>query len=205
MKKILFSLFLLFLTSCSFFGAVNVEKSKFNLLEKSKNFEIRKYSKALIIQSETEEDYKASMNKNFRKLFKYIQGSNLDTQKISMTAPVTMQKKISINKESLIQEKSIKGWKMSFVLPSKFNISSAPEPEDKSLTLIELPEKVVAVYRFNGRLTKKSIDKNVNILKNLLQERDIKVLSSARSAGYNPPWTIPFYRSNEIQIDIEYN
>jgi hypothetical protein len=41
------------------------------------------------------------------------------------------------------------------------------------------------------------------ILLALLDERRIKRLSNPRSEAYDPAWTIPSLRRNEIHIDIE--
>jgi hypothetical protein len=40
-------------------------------------------------------------------------------------------------------------WKMSFVLPAKYG-SNLPRPKDPSVTIKEVPSKIVAVAAFSG-------------------------------------------------------
>ena len=49
-------------------------------------------------------------------------------------------------------------------------------------------------------------DKNINFheikLKKYLSENNIQAISSSIYAFYNPPWTLPFLRRNEIMIEV---
>jgi hypothetical protein len=40
-------------------------------------------------------------------------------------------------------------WKMSFVMPAKYG-SNLPRPKDPSVTIKEVPSKIVAVAAFSG-------------------------------------------------------
>ena len=73
----------------------------------------------------------------------------------------------------------------------------------KAVTIKELPAKKVAVIQYTGSLCESGITKNTDILTNWLNQQGLKALSPARSAAYDPPWTLPFLRLNEIHIDIE--
>ena len=63
------------------------EESKFEVISKAENYEIRYYEERLVIQTDS-----GTQNNAFRKLFKYISGSNNESKKIAMTVPVTQVK-----------------------------------------------------------------------------------------------------------------
>jgi hypothetical protein len=61
-----------------------------------------------------------------------------DGEKMDMTTPVITKKSANENK-----------WKMSFVMPSKYG-PDLPLPKDPSVTIKEVPAKIVAVAAFSG-------------------------------------------------------
>ena len=109
-----------------------------------------------------------------------------------MTAPV-------------LEEKNEDGWNYAFVLPEKYNLDSAPEPLDNSVKIKKVQGKVVAVIRYSGSWTSKGFKKYSHILNEWINSKGYGILSQPRSAGYDPPWTIPRLRRNEVMIDIAFN
>ncbi|OYV16319.1 MAG: SOUL heme-binding protein, partial [Methylococcaceae bacterium NSM2-1] len=107
-----------------------------------------------------------------------------------MTAPV-------------IQQKSGPVWLMAFVLPQGYSLHTAPEPLDSSVVIKTIPDKKVAVIQYSGSLSEQSIEEKSEELTNWLTKQNYKAISPSRSAAYDPPWTLPFLRRNEIHIDIE--
>jgi len=92
---------------------------------------------------------------------------------------------------------------MQFALPADYTLATAPIPDDSSITLKEIPSKKVAVLRYSGFLSEQSIADKTKELHSWLDGQGYKAISTARSAGYDPPWTLPFLRRNEVHIDIE--
>jgi hypothetical protein len=126
-----------------------------------------------------------------------------------MTAPVMMDKPES-EKVEMTAPVFETGWdegtKMSFVLPKKFSIESAPIPTDENVKLVELPKRKRLVYSFSGFLNEKKINEGKVALWDYADKNGIAVLaSSLTSAGYNPPWTLPWLRRNEVMVDIASN
>ena len=109
---------------------------------------------------------------------------------IAMTAPVT-------------SEQDGDQWRYGFVLPDTYTIDSAPRPLNLAVTLVEVPSKQVASVRYSGRATQTARRVNAESLKTWLEEQGLKSLSEPRWAGYNPPFTIPWFRRNEVLIDVE--
>jgi hypothetical protein len=127
----------------------------------------------------------------FRKLFDYISGKNNKKEKIAMTAPVFLNQAGQTTKT------------MSFVLPKDFVLLKAPLPIDPAVNLTELSNYSVAVITFSGFLNQDTISSKKVMLEKWAEIRGLKVIGEAIAAGYNPPFTLPFLRRNEIFIPVE--
>jgi DNA gyrase inhibitor GyrI len=92
---------------------------------------------------------------------------------------------------------------MSFVMPPEYNLNNLPEPLDPLVNIKSIVSKKVAVIRYSGSLSEEMIKEKAHQLNAWLQQKSYKTLSTARSAAYDPPWTIPALRRNEVHIDIE--
>jgi DNA gyrase inhibitor GyrI len=88
-------------------------------------------------------------------------------------------------------------------MPAGFTLNTLPQPVDTLITIRQVRSKKVAVIRFSGFLAQENIEENAKNLPTWIDTKGYLALSSPRSAGYDPPWTIPFLRRNEVQIDIE--
>lgn len=163
-----------------------IEHASFDAVVEDGDFEVRYYETLLLISTSMAKEQ--GNESSFRKLFAYISGKNSKQQEISMTAPVFMD--------------ASKSEKMSFVLPSSFDLDSAPESLDESVSVESLKDLRVAVVRFSGLLSRANIDENTERLKQWLEERDYEISGEAFIAGYDPPSSIPWFRRNEVLIPI---
>ncbi|CAK9179163.1 unnamed protein product [Ilex paraguariensis] len=96
-------------------------------------------------------------------------------------------------------------WTMSFVMPSKYG-SNLPLPKDSSVTIKEVPSKIVAVTAFSGFVTDEEIKRRESTLRDALKndkQFQVKEATSVEVAQYNPPFTPPFLRRNEIAVEVE--
>jgi hypothetical protein len=116
---------------------------------------------------------------------------------IAMTAPVTMQQEENGKKT------------MQFILPKEFDeMSKIPKPTNPAVKIVEVPPAVGAVHRFAGSdisMTKgkKMADSLVAQLeKDGLDLSGMNVMQEMNVWGYNPPWTIPFLRRNEVWLPL---
>lgn len=174
---------LLFLSGCSVFGIRTVEEPSFKLERTIGDIEVRLYEKMVVVETVVDAPFREASNSGFRRLFKYISGENSAGKEFAMTAPVEMKQ----------------GWKMSFVLPEP-----PEQPLSKDVTIREIPERRVAVLRYSGFWEPESINEKGAKLIETLKSANIKFLEdSLRSAAYDPPWTIPFLRRNEVHVDLE--
>ncbi|MEI6267832.1 MAG: heme-binding protein [Methylococcaceae bacterium] len=205
MKKLITVLTSIFLTGCSVFGIRTADQPAYQVLNDYGHIQIRRYPALVVAETEVIADYKNSSNQGFQRLAGYIFGNNQKKQKMAMTAPVIQEQQTETLAMTapVIQQKSGDVWLMAFVLPKGYSVLTAPVPNDQAVIIKALPEKKVAVIQYTGRLCESGIEENTETLKNWLAQQNYKALSSSRSAAYDPPWTMPFLRRNEVHIDIE--
>lgn len=195
---------LLLLSSCSLFGIQREEGPKYEVLKTHLHFEIRKYQPYIIAKTTVAGDYEKSSSKAFRILAGYIFGKNKGKQEIAMTSPVEMQA-TKIARTSPVEMKASDGqFSMAFSMPSKYTMKDLPEPLDDRITFELVPSKLVAIHRFSWGASQSKNDKKALELRQWLQSLKLYDISEGYTfAGYNPPWTIPFLRRNEVMIEIK--
>lgn len=206
LKKSLSVVSALALSSCSVLGINDTPQAKYTNIKKDNNFSVRVYAPLTEAQVTVQEsNYKSAVNKGFGYLFKYITGANIAKQNIQMTAPVKIEQpseKIQMTAPIMIKGDD-KNWTIAFVLPAKYTLENAPKPTNDRVKLVEKPETKVAVITFSGFLNKDSIDSNTSKLKTWIKSNNYQAIGQAEAAGYNPPWTIPFLRTNEVMIPVK--
>ena len=189
-NQIVIALGFLTLSACSMFGDVSVKIAPFKLIEADGAFSLRHYEQLVLVGTKMPEGMRGASGP-FRRLFDYISGNNEKKEQIAMTAPVFLD-----------QMGQTTGY-MSFVLPDDLNLKTAPPPLDLGVKLTKLSDYTVAVVTFSGFLNQITISTNKTLLENWIVERDLKITGPAKAAGYNPPFTLPFLRRNEVFIPIE--
>ena len=176
MKKTLVILILILTLSSQ---AMAYEEANYEVVKENKEYEIRKYSDRLIIETNSIE------GNGFRKLFNYISGNNEDSQEIKMTVPVTQE----IKNENMT---------MQFYLPLKFNKDNAPKPSNSDIKILTIDGGYYAVIKYSGRSSDKNFLKNRDILKKQLKQDNITIKGSPIRASYNSPFTLPMLKRNEV-------
>ena len=196
-------------TGCSVFGSASVEEAPYDLVSKDDQFEIRDYKSVVVAETLVEASYKEAGSKAFRRLFDYISGENVASEEIAMTAPVVSEEsskaasseKIAMTAPVTSQQDG-DAWRYQFVLPEGYTLDNAPQPLNSEITLAETAPRRVAVVRYSWLATEKARDKNTNALLQWIESQGLEPKSEPRWAGYNPPWTLPPFRRNEVLVDI---
>ena len=159
------------------------EEANYEVVKENKEYEIRKYSDRLVIETNSTE------GNGFRKLFNYISGNNEESQEIKMTVPVTQE----IKNGSMT---------MQFYLPLKFNKDNAPKPSNSDIKILNIEGGYYAVIKYSGRSSDKNFLKNKNILEKQLKQDNITIISPPIRASYNSPFTLPMLKRNEVMYKI---
>jgi hypothetical protein len=201
-KKFLIS-FIAFL----FTGAVMAtEEPKYNLIQQSGDVELREYAPKIIAETVVSGDLDDASSKGFKRIADYIFGNNTaptgGKEKIAMTAPVTMEaqsEKIGMTTPVTMQ-KTEGMWRMHFVMPSQYTMETLPKPNNPAVTLRQLPSQRYAVIRFSWFAGEEKVVKKTSELLTWMKHNNITPKGSPELARYNPPWTPPFLRRNEVMI-----
>jgi len=183
-----------------------IEQPKYTVIEKSDAFELRTYSAQIIAETIVSGSLDEASSAGFKLIADYIFGNNTsatgDNQQITMTAPVTIapkSEKISMT-SSVTIEQTGEQWRLHFVMPSQYSLASLPKPNNPAVTLQEVPASNYAVIRFSGFAgEEKTATKTVELM-TWLTSKGIKPAGKPELARYNPPWTLPFLRRNEVMI-----
>jgi hypothetical protein len=69
--------------------------------------------------------------------------------------------------------------------------------------LREIPGKIFAVNSYTGFNTEARVQSKTDELSAWVSSQKLKPLSSPQLSRYDPPWTLPMFRRNEIMIEIE--
>lgn len=204
---IFYGLLGLFLTLLTFSGTImsQVNEPNFKLIDSKDNIEIRLYAPLLSAEVTVEGERQEAISKGFRLLADFIFGNNTTQQKIDMTAPVIQQsgEKINMTAPVIQQESNQKDlWKIRFVMPAEYTKETLPNPNNKAVHILNLEAKKYAVIKFSGSSTQENLQKHLETLQKYTLENEIKTTGSPVFAFYNPPWTLPFMRRNEIMIEV---
>ncbi|MEM8843577.1 MAG: heme-binding protein [Pseudomonadota bacterium] len=180
----------------------DVEQPKYQIISTNKNIEVRQYEPMIIAQVIVNGDRKSAISDGFRVLADYIFGNNNMSEKIAMTAPVTQQnQKISMT-APVGQQRQGDSWTVYFVMPAKFTLDTLPIPANNKIQLIEIPAKEFAVIQFSGRATENDLTLYEDQLKDYILKEALNTISEPIYAFYNPPWTLPILRRNEVMIEL---
>ena len=181
----------------------NVEKPDYEVIQSVQNIEIRQYEPMIIAEVEVDGKREDAIGDGFRLLADYIFGNNTVQQVISMTAPVQQKENQNIATTAPVQQQSTgKSWRMSFVMPSKYSMDTLPVPNNNRVRLKGILAKKFVVIEFSGTNSNENVTVHENQLMNYIEENQIKINDSPKYAFYNPPWSLPFLRRNEVMIEI---
>lgn len=183
-------LYLALLTLCLWNSAMasDIEEPEWTLLDTLDEVELREY--APTVRAVTQLDSSAQSTSGFQRLAGFIFGGNETGQKIAMTAPV---------EETLYSDRPT----MAFTMPSQYDMDDLPTPQDDAVSLQEMPGRTMAAIRFSGWATSGKVDRKTDELMQTLAQQGIVTVGDPSLNQYNPPWTPPFLRRNEIMVQVE--
>jgi hypothetical protein len=174
--------------------AQTVSEPPYTLVKNEPPFEVRDYGVLTVAETLIDGDFDIAGSLGFRRVAGYIFGKNQnakgESEKIAMTAPVTM-------------EAQNQQWRLQFVMPQGMALGTLPKPVDASVQLRELPAQRMAAVRFSGLTTSASIERHTQLLKDWLGRNNLAFEDRPQVARYNDPFTLPWNRRNEILIPLK--
>lgn len=137
-------------------------------------------------------------------------GSRSTSKSMDMTTPVITSRAgsgtaMEMTTPVINTQGSDSGWSMSFVIPSEFNEFNIPLPDDPSVIIRRIPAKTVAVAAFPGYVTDDEVARRERMLRDsVAQMQGYQIAPDAKVevSQYNPPFTLPFQRRNEVSLEV---
>jgi hypothetical protein len=172
----------------------------------SDELEIRSYDRRLAVETTVESaDIHAAESEAFRLLLAYIAGANRGRARFPMTAPVEQSSQpslIAMTAPVEITRNRSSQVRMRFFLPTALAAKGAPEPIDDRVKIVKLAPVTLAVLRFAGGLSQNVEVKRTEELINRVARSGWRVAGTPFLQAYDPPFTIPFLRRNEIAVPV---
>lgn len=171
------------------------------LARPAENVEIRRYGPRLVAETQAEDSGDA-----FRRLFRYIDGANDAGGEIAMTAPVESapagaSEKIAMTAPvETFEEGEV--MTMRFFLPEGMTLEGAPRPTDPAVTLRELEPRTEAALTFSGYVFVSGALRREPALREALAGSGWTATGGAKAYLYDPPWTLPWNRRNEVVLEV---
>ena len=116
-----------------------------------------------------------------------------------MTAPVGLSTETQEDPHNLREKTS---WTVSFLMPSKYELESLPKPDNAEVSHQKVSGGLFAVIKYSGSTGKEKFEKQLLLLKSWMQKKGLKQSESFWYWRYDPPWTIPALKRNEIAIRV---
>ncbi len=197
-----------FLSLCAFFNIMpnhaidflKLEKPQYELVQKFKNFELRKYQPYLVAQVQVQGSFEKAGNKAFKLLAGYIFGENKSVlkpeagnEKMKMTAPVNMMEVPNSQDKYYVQ----------FFMPTKYTKETLPIPDDNRVKIELMPGGLTAALRYSGTWSHKRYLRKQASLSKAIQNKGFSVEGEAIFARYNSPFSLWFMRRNEVLIPVK--
>jgi hypothetical protein len=165
--------------------------------------EIRRYGPRVAAQTAVTGSGQDALSEGFRRLAGYIFGGNHRNTSIAMTAPVAQHSDSIAMTAPVAQSRTTDGDSViRFFMPSKWSMDLLPEPDDGLVTLVEVPGETVAVLRFTGDRSTRAMATKTEELLETLRDSHFHPGGDPVAWFYDPPWTLPFRRRNEVVVPV---
>lgn len=183
----------------------DVEQAKYQVIDSQDNIEVRQYEPAIAAEVNVAGDREDAINEGFKLLADYIFGNNQSSSEVAMTAPVIQQlgQEIAMTAPVTSQNNG-SDWKVRFIMPSEYTMQTIPKPNNPEVKLLETKGKTFAVISFSGSPDDEDLKTRESELQEFIKSQNLKSISKPVYAFYNPPWTLPPLRRNEVMIEVGY-
>ena len=165
------------------------EEPSYTVVNNFKEIQIRQYQDFNLASTDISGRKETALKQGFRRLAGYIFGKNSTRQLMDMTIPVMFESNIS-------------SWRISFMLPRAYAFDALPRPDDARVFLHAQSGQNYAVIRFSGARGFENFIAKRLILEKFLTKNHCFNQGRVIYAFYNPPWTLPFLRRNEVWVEL---
>ncbi|WOI53728.1 heme-binding protein [Parvularcula sp. LCG005] len=163
-------------------------------------FEVRDYPAMLVAEVTCEGERGSAETDGFKKLFAFIEGKQREGGEISMTTPVFhLPHYASITEPALDRRGRTT---VRFMMPSHFTRNTLPKPESDDIRIVEIAPARMASHQFTGVADDETVAKKTAALHAWLKGQGLTDAGQVQFAIYDPPFTPPPARRNEILVPL---
>lgn len=146
-----------------------------------------------------------------------VRGGSGGSARIAMTAPVTVAP-TSVTRAGDVANRAADApgvaagpgdrdggprWTIRFFMPEHFTRDTLPVPDDPGIAVVEVPAETVAVIRFSGSTAPDAVQHQARLLARILATTPWRPVGAPFAQFYDPPWTLPPLRRNEVAVRVE--
>ncbi len=201
-----------------------VEQAAYAVTAKKDGYELREYKPAILAKVLMDGPANEAMNRGFGPLAGYIFGDNTTKapeggeENIAMTTPVTMEantppppppatepgnEKIEMTTPVTMEANAAAGNWVAFTMPSKYTLETLPTPKNSNVILEARPAYKAAAITFSGGGGMELMHEHEELLRACLKRDGVEVVGNPTYARYDPPWTLPLLRRNEVILPVK--
>lgn len=182
--------------------AATVDEPAYTVEVRDGAFEVRRYGAIVVAETTVVGPFDAAGSEGFRRLVRFISGDNQGAASIAMTAPVTQAPVAIAMTAPVTQTASAAGWRVGFVMPAGSVLARMPTPNDPRVVLREQPGRRAAVARFSGGWSEALRVEWTAKLAAWMAVQGLSAAGDPEVHRYDPPWTLPALRRNEIHVPV---
>ena len=186
------------------------EQPPYEVVGRVGDAEIRRYAPQIAAEAVVEGPVETARNEGFRRVAGYIFGDNTAKASVAMTAPVVQGREPSGGSQSIAmtapvvqQPAGAESWSIQFIMPAKYTMATLPQPNDPRVRLVEIPARTFAVVRFSGLGREDAVARHEKALDAALAGSSWRAVGEPVTWYYDPPWTVPILRRNEVARLVE--
>ena len=182
----------------------NVETPSYKVIQSKGKIEIREFDPMVIAEVQVVGRRKDAISSGFKLLADYIFGNNISQENIDTTATIQRPASEKIAMTAPVQQQlANNSWLVSFVMPSEYNLEDLPKPKNIEVKLKNVPVKRFVTIQFSGTSSDENLAKHKKLLVEFIKNNSISVTGTSKYAFYNPPWTLPLMRRNEVMFEVQ--
>ena len=177
----------------------------FEIVDRLGDVQIRRYGERLAAETQVRGGDEEGRYEGFRRLAGYIFGANIKGASIDMTAPVQQTSERIAMTAPVGQVADGQGvWRIQFFMPADYrSLSDLPKPKDAAVHLTVVPPATYAVLTFSGSRDGEAMRAQQRALLAALAKSAWRARGEPINWFYDPPWTLPMFRRNEVAVAVE--
>ena len=160
--------------------------------------ELRAYAPRTVVETDIEG---GDRGQAFGRLFRYITGANTGAHLVAMTVPV--EQTPDAIAMTVPVETAPDTQVMRFFLPPSVVASGAPQPTEHGVRIATIPAETLAVIRYSGSVSDDRQARQTARLRAAVMKAGLTVVGQPMYFGYDPPFSIPLFRRNEVALAVK--